>query len=366
MKNATAARYTPAGGGRILFVRNDNLYAQALNRTTRRLEGEPELIQQRVASSPSFYAAHFSVSRTGIIAWRPGASGLSQVTIFDRKGQEIGTAGSPTVVQTLTLAPDETRLLLNFNATAWLLEPGRPGRQQLEQAAWPIWSPRGSSLLVSGAFSENGTRITERSIAGQGTVRELATPRGMWRLDDISPDSRTLLLSRGPLDTTVFSLALDGVQKEPKSLMQTSETISHARFSPDGGWIVYTASAAGSERGGIYSGGGIYVQPYPGPGLRRQVTSRGNYPVWRKDGKEIVYLDEYQGRNYIWSVSLAARGNELQAGSPTPLFPARLPATTFGDLNFLAVSRDGSRFFIPQAVDQPESDVIHIRIGWTK
>ncbi len=62
IKNATAVRYTPAGGGRILFVRNDNLYAQTLNRTTRTLEGGPELIQQRVASSPSFYAAHFSVS----------------------------------------------------------------------------------------------------------------------------------------------------------------------------------------------------------------------------------------------------------------------------------------------------------------
>ena len=111
---------------------------------------------------------------------------------------------------------------------------------------------------------------------------------------------------------------------------------------------------------------GTYVQPYPGPGLRKQVTSRGNYPVWRKDGKEIVYLDEYQGRNYIWSVPLAARGNEFQAGTPSPLFPARLPATTFGDLNFLAVSRDGSRFYIPQALEQPDSDVIHVRVGWAK
>jgi hypothetical protein len=65
--------------------------------------------------------------------------------------------------------------------------------------------------------------------------------------------------------------------------------------------------------------------------------------------KEIVYLDEYQGRNYIWSVPLTARGNEVQAGTPAPLFPVRLPETTFGDLNFLAVSRDGSRFFITQA-----------------
>jgi hypothetical protein len=367
MKNATAAHYTPAGGGRLLFVRNDNLYAQTLNRTARKLEGEPELVQQRVASSPAFHVAHFSVSRTGVVAWRPGTAGLSQVTTFDRQGREIGTAGSPTVVQTLRLAPDETHLLIGFNATAWLLEPGRPGQQQLAQGSLDaLWSPDGSKLLDDFPPAGKDIRVVERPVTGEGAVRELAKPPGMGRLEDVSPDGKTLLLSRGALDTAVFSFELDGVQKEPKSLVQTGETISHARFSPDGRWIVYTATAVGGGTGGIYSGGGTYVQPYPGSGLRRQVTSRGNYPVWRKDGREIIYLDEFRGRNYIWSVPVATPGGEFRAGTPSPLFPARLPATTFGDLNFLAVSRDGSRFYIPQAVEQPESDVIHVRTGWTK
>jgi hypothetical protein len=367
MKNATAARYTPAGGGRMLFVRNDNLYAQALNRTARKLEGEPELIQQRVASSPSFGRAHFSVSRNGVVAWRPGTAGLSQVTVFDRQGREIGTAGSPTVVQTLKLAPDESRLLLGFNGTAWLLEPGRPGQQQLEKGTREtLFSPDGSKFLDAIPWGGEGQRVVERPVAGEGTVRELAKPLGLGRLEDISPDSKTLLFSRGALDTAVFSVRLEGVQKTPKSLVQTGETISHARFSPDGRWIVYTASALGGGRGGIYSGGGTYVQPYPGPGLRKQVSSRGNYPLWRKDGREIVYLDEYQGRNYVWSLPVSTSDGDFRAGTPSPLFPARLPATTFGDLNFLAVSRDGSRFYIPQAVEQPDSGVIHIRMGWAK
>ena len=368
MKNATAARYTPAGGGRLLFVRNDNLYAQTLNRAARTLEGEPELIQQRVASSPAFRVAHFSVSRTGVVAWRPGTAGLSQVTIFDRQGREIGTAGSPTVVQTLKLAPDETRLLIGFNATARLMEPGRPGQQQLEQGARDtLWSSDGSKLLDGIATDDGkGFRIVERPVTGGGAVRELVKATGMGRLEDISPDGKTLLLSRGALDTAVFSVALEGVQKGPKPLVQSGETISHTRFSPDGRWIVYTASSVGGGPGGVYSGGGTYVQPYPGPGLRKQVTSRGNYPVWRRDGREIVYLDEFQGRNYVWSVPVADPGGEFRAGTPVPLFPARLPATTFGDLNFLAVSRDGSRFYIPQAVEQPESDVINVRLGWVK
>jgi len=367
MKNATAARYTPAGGGRLLFVRNDNLYAQTLNRAARTLEGEPELIQQRVASSPAFRVAHFSVSRTGVVVWRPGVAGLSQVTIFDRQGRDIGTAGSPTVVQTLKLAPDETRLLVGFNSTARLMEPGRPGQQQLERGARDsLWSSDGSKLLDGIPTDDGkGLRVVERPVIGGGAVRELVTAAGMGRLEDISPDGKTLLLSRGALDTAVYSVGLDGLQK-PKPLVQSGETISHTRFSPDGRWIVYTASAVGGGPGGVYSGGGTYVQPYPGPGLRKQVTSRGNYPVWRKDGREIVYLDEFHSKNYVWSVPVADSGGEFRAGTPVPLFPARLPATTFGDLNFLAVSRDGSRFYIPQAVEQPESDVVNVRMGWAK
>jgi eukaryotic-like serine/threonine-protein kinase len=370
MKNATAARYTRAGGGRVLFVRNDNLYAQKLNRKARKMEGEIELVQQNVASSPAFGQAHFSVSRTGVVAWRPGKAGLSQVTIFDRQGREIGTAGSPTVLQTLKLAPDETRLLIGFHATAWLLEPGKPGQLQLDQGGLDtLYSPDGSEFLNAIPDNDKVMRVVARPVAGDGATRELASPPGLGRLEDISRDGRTLLFSRGALDTTVFSFRLDDVQKDPKSLVSSGETISHTRFSPDGRWIVYTASAYSAPArglGSIYSGGGIYVQPFPGPGLRRQVTSHGNYPVWRKDGREIVYLDEYQGRNYIWSVPVATLRDEFRAGTPSPLFPARLPASTFGDLNFLAVSRDGSRFYIPQRVEQPDSGVINVRMGWLK
>src|SRR4029077_12349878 len=270
MKNGTAARYTPAGGGRILFVRNDNLYAQTLNRTARRLEGTPELIQQRVASSPAFWVAHFSVSRTGVVVWRPGTAGLSQVTTFDRQGKEIGTSGSPTVVQTLKLAPDETRLLIGWNGGKWLLEPGRPGQQPLEEGSVDmLWSQNGAEFLAT-SYAEKGMRVVKGPATGERAMRELAIPAGMGRLEDVSLDGQTLLFGRGPLDTKVFSFRLDGVQKEFTPLVDTGETISHTRFSPDERWIVYTASAAGSERGGIASSGGsTYVQPFPGPGLRK-------------------------------------------------------------------------------------------------
>ena len=87
--NDTAAAYTPAGGGRILFVRNDNLYSQKLDRKARKVTGEAELVQEAVASAVVFRTAQFSVSGSGIIAWRRGTAVVSQLTVFDRQGNRI-------------------------------------------------------------------------------------------------------------------------------------------------------------------------------------------------------------------------------------------------------------------------------------
>jgi hypothetical protein len=281
------------------------------------------------------------------------------VTILDRKGTTTGTSGPPILVQTLQLAPDETRLLATFGGNAWLLEPNRPGMLRLERRSSTntLWYAHGSRFLDVLAET-GGVRLVTRPVTGSGSVDELPVPTGLERLQDISPDGKILLFNRGAFDTDVFSARLDGAQEEPRALVRTGETIINTTFSPDGHWIVYQAIGQAE--------GGIHIQPFPGPGLRRQIANSGEYPVWRKDGRELVYLDDHQGKTYVWSVPITGKGSELRAGVPVPLFPVRLPAATFGDLNFLAVSSDGSRFYIPEAVDQPGSDVIQIRLGGIK
>src|SRR5205085_1762285 len=145
---------------------------------------------------------------------------------------------------------------------------------------------------------------------------------------DVSPDGKTLLFSRGVGDTAVFTFALGSSPKDYKPFVQTGEEIAHAHFSPDGTRIVYSASQLDSSKGGIFT------QEFPGPALRTQIAPSGNYPVWRKDGREIVYIDEYQGRNFLWSILVDGPHTYR---SPKPLFEIRLPASTFGDLNFLTV-----------------------------
>ena len=118
-------------------------------------------------------------------------------------------------------------------------------------------------------------------MTGTGEARALPTPPGFARLQDVSPDGRTELFSQGALDTGVFAARLDGTGDAPGSLVQTGEVIMTPRFAPDGRWIGYAAAQGQDSQG-------IYVQPFPGPGLRRQISSGGNRPVWRPPSRHPV------------------------------------------------------------------------------
>jgi eukaryotic-like serine/threonine-protein kinase len=350
LKNDTAGNYTPAGGGRILFVRNDNLYSQTLDLGQRKLTGDSQLIVEHVGSGTGMRVdrADFSVSRSGVLAWRPGTAALSQVTAFDRKGTAIGTSGPPSPVSSLRLSPDETRLLAG-GERFWLLDVGQPGRLDLGASPrWMFWSPDGTKFI-----GWDQGKIVERAVNGSGEVRELG--EGQRQQQDLSPDG-TQLLSSGPTGREIISQALDGAaeQRMPKLVVGASsgEVVISPAFSPDGHWIVYEVDSADRQSEGIF------VQPFPGPGLRRQIVATPGRVQWSRNGKEILY----ESRGGIYSVGVDTIGGELRFGTPVLLFSGvRVPPGVINNSHPLAVSRDGSRIFWPQAIEQPGSDVIQVR-----
>src|SRR5258708_3789765 len=79
-KNAAGYRYSSSAGGRLLFVEDDNLYAQRMDLKGRTLRGEPEIVAQGVASACGGRGANFSVSQSGVLSWRPGKVAQSPLT----------------------------------------------------------------------------------------------------------------------------------------------------------------------------------------------------------------------------------------------------------------------------------------------
>lgn len=118
-----------------------------------------------------------------------------------------------------------------------------------------------------------------------------------------------------------------------------------ASFSPDGRYVLWDSRT------------GVYVQPFPGPGRRERVAPNGVDPVWRGDGREIAFIHD----GAVWSIAVLSSGGSATFGAPRKLFEGmrRAPAAV-AQSQSLAISRDGTRFFLVQGVKQPGRSLIHV------
>jgi eukaryotic-like serine/threonine-protein kinase len=357
LRNPTALRYTPAAGGRVLFVRNDNLYHQKLNVTRRVLEGDAVLIARGVSSNPgaSIHRAAFSVAANGTVVWRPGGVALSQAVVFDRQGRRVALAGPAGSYTRLALSPDETRLLLMSLGGAAVVEVGQSGVlfELPSSGAWQGWMPSGA-----GIFGTASQGLVETSATGADDVRVLAPvirdTRGRdgrpirGRPSDVSRDGKRFLLS-GPWGIVAIDSAEPQASRQARWLVESRDGFG-ARFSPDGAWFVYFRARENNE--------GIFVQQFQAAAPPRQIAPTGRYPVWRADGKEILY----QAGADVMCVTVERGAHGLRFSAPRRLFSGlRAPAGVVRQDSPLDVSRDGSRIFWLQGPDQSDSDVIHVR-----
>src|SRR5262249_25676451 len=112
---------------------------------------------------------------------------------------------------------------------------------------------------------------------------------------------------------------------EPKT-MQVFSTASFSQLdgmiSPDGHWIAYQADETARYE--------VYVQPFPGGGAKRQVsTEGGTMPLWSKDGRELYFIGA-GGKMMAAAVTGAA---SLDFGVPKALFSAPAAAAAGYDVS---------------------------------
>jgi len=346
--NDTSAAFTPAGAGHILFVRKDNLYSQKLDQKSRKLSGAPELVEERVTSYAQHRIAYFSVARNGSIAWRRGTAVVSQVTVFDRKGNRLGVAGAPGAFASIALSPDESRLIASGSSPS-IVNANGPGQVTLKLGIRrpPVWTPDGSRLI----FSRNRD-VLEVPASPSGIVRKLAeVPINPATILAVFPGGQRALYrdSRDGL----FSVVLDGSSQSEQLAAQGSDNVA---MSPDGKWVAFVPRNAPT----------LYAQPLSISGLPRQVATSGFSPVWRTDGKEILYMNVGHSEKYdssIWSIRVQGSGDVLRFSAPEELFRVAAPMGLASGGRPLAVSRDGSRIYLLQSAEQSESGVIQVRTG---
>ena len=96
-----------------------------------------------------------------------------------------------------------------------------------------------------------------------------------------------------------------------------------------------------------------------GSGRKWQVSfNGGTWPKWRRDGKELLYLDA--DRKLV--AMDVKTGATFQQGTPQPLFATGILVT---DQRF-DVTADGRRFLIPTKATEVNSAPAIVILNWTK
>jgi Tol biopolymer transport system component len=227
-----------------------------------------------------------------------------------------------------------------------------------------VWSA--DSRRVTFQSARDGERAIWWQAADGGTAEQLTTPAKdeEHAPESWSRDGRHLLFSvRKGTRYSLWVLTLDGRKTEPFGKVESEETLS-ASFSPDGRWVAYAAT---ERAGGTLSPNrGVFVEPFPPTGLKRQAPKRvlDYHPLWASDGKSILYVPG-SSRSLV-SVPVVTQPSSVDFGTPVELTRAPLPGLISLEVRGYDALPDGRILSVsgPQGATGSPPAEIRVVINW--
>jgi Tol biopolymer transport system component len=244
----------------------------------------------------------------------------------------------------------------NGDRNVWLYDLARRSLTRVTSEgrnARAIWTPDGKRF-VFGSAAGGDENLFWQPVDGSGSAERLTTcdcldVAGAW-----SPDGQTLVFVNNTNPAQIKALSIVG-DRQPRAVVQSRFSASYPDLSPDGRWLSYVSVESGRSE--------VYVQPFPGPGPRHQIsTDGGTAPAWSRDGRELFYTTAL-------SVGGQADVNTMMAVPVTlaPVFTAGAPRVLFrGPFGATALVRgydvapDGRRFLMVQQKERAPTIASHM------
>jgi serine/threonine protein kinase/Tol biopolymer transport system component len=352
--------YAPSG--HLVYIQGATLMAAPFDPQRLAVTGAAVPMVEGVLQSATDGDAQYSFSATGSLAYVAGAaeSAQSKLVWVNRNGVEQSLAAPEHAYVNPRISPDGRRVAVGITEQerqVWLYDLSRGtltrSTFQGNNNLVPFWTPDGKRIVF--ISNKEGQRNLFWQLAdGSGGLERLATSEFLQIPGSWSPDGQLLAFSEVNATTgyKVWVLRLSDRKAQP--FLQTQFNEAAPQFSPDGHWLAYTSDESGRKE--------IYVQPYPGPGGKWQISTEGGVePLWNRNGRELFYRS---GRK-IMAVDIAIKPS-FSAGTPKMLFegPYQL-LPTISTPNY-DVSPDGQRFLMLKPVESAVAapTQINVVLNW--
>ncbi|HQZ16747.1 MAG TPA: protein kinase [Vicinamibacteria bacterium] len=360
-KGGGAPRYA-AGPGMLLYAQVGELFAVPWRPTQKDLGRAvpvtmPELLNNGGANEGG---GNFALAGNGTLAYLAGgrARNAQRLVWVDRSGKVEPLALPERNYESLNLSPDGRRAIVQIREgtiALWMYDFARktltPIGANAGSSQSPVWTADGARIIYR-ATRRGFRNIYWRPADGSGEEEPLTNkPDVTQSPTSVSPDGHWLIFNESGAQEVggngIWLMRLDG-DRAPHHLSAQPGGELNGQISPDGRWIAFEATVSSRSE--------VYVQPFPGPGPRHQVSTDGGVdPLWSRDGRELFFA---QG-DRLMAVSVE-RGATFSASVPRLLHEGRFLKSTNNRTSW-SVAPDGSRFLRIQHVET-ERPITHIDV----
>jgi len=350
-----------AATGHLIYARGGTLMAVPIDLRRLTVTGTAVPVADGVMQSPTNGSAQYGISTTGSLVYVPGGVQATQLRLVwvSRNGREQALAAPANNYLNPRVSPDGRRVAVGVTGqegNIWQYDNSRETLTRLTFGGtvngYPTWTPDGKRIAFT-SNKEGQLNIFWQLADGSGGLERLTTSDDSQTPNSWSADGKLLAFNviNNTTGIDIWDFRMSDRKAQP--FLQTPSNESAPQFSPDGRWLAYV-----SDESDRYE---IYVQPYPGPGGKWQIsTEGGTEPVWNHNGRELFY----RSGDKMMAVDIATQPS-FSAGKPRTLFEGQYQPTPVTFPNY-DVSPDGQRFLMlkPSEQDQAAQTQINVVLNW--
>ena len=346
-----------ARSGQLLYVRAGTLMAAPFDVKRLTITGTAIPVVENILQSPVTGVAQYSISATGSLAYLSGApASPNRLVWVSRKGVEQPVDAPPNAYFDPRLSPDGRTIAVGMaEENSLQIALFDLNRKKLSRLTFqgnnrvPLWTPDGKHIVFWSDTTGPANLYWLRS-DGSGGREQLRSSNYLDVPFSFSRDGQLLPF------VEVNPLTGDGIwvlRMSDRKAQSFLESATAPEISPDGRWLAYVSQESGHRE--------VYVQPYPGPGGKYQIsTEGGTEPLWNPNGRELFY----RNADKMMAVDIYTQPS-FAAAKPRQLFQGNYVLNYFAG-PFYDVSRDGERFLMLQPVEQGQAEPsqINVVLNW--